>query len=99
MTRGCGHEESYLIHDMIYSIYNACVIACTFRRRVTLVRKINLLGIAHPIIEKYFQALEVHWRMKHKKKKKNSWLYCARNQVRNTHATMRTTRTHDKLVQ
>ena len=70
MTRGCGHEESYLIHDMIYSIYNVCVIACTFRRKVTLVRKINLLGIAHPIIEKYFQALEVHWRMKHKKKKK-----------------------------
>ena len=35
-------------------------IACALRWGVTLVGKIQLLGIAHPVMGKYFQALEVH---------------------------------------
>ena len=28
-------------------------------------RRFSLLGIAHPVVEKYFQVLEVHQEMKH----------------------------------
>ena len=31
---------------------------------VTLVGKIQLLGIAHPVVVKQFQVLEVRWRIK-----------------------------------
>ena len=40
---GCGHEESHLMHNMIYSLYDVCVcaIACTFRWGVSLLGKFN----------------------------------------------------------
>ena len=41
-----------------------CAIACAFRWGATLVGKIQLLGIAHLVVGKKFQVLEVRWRMK-----------------------------------
>ena len=62
---GCGHEESHLMHDIksfhveIAVLWNVngclCAIACAFRWGVTLVEKIQLLGIAHPIVGNNFR--------------------------------------------
>ena len=41
-----------------------CVIACALRWGVALIGKFSLLAIAHPVVGKYFQVLEVHWGMK-----------------------------------
>ena len=37
-----------------------CVIACALRWGVALVGEFPLLGIAHPVVGKYFQVLGVH---------------------------------------
>ena len=65
-----GYEGSHLMHDMIYSIYNCifymeCGMMCMCHCICIYVgsnpyRKIHLLGIAHPVVGKYFQTLEVH---------------------------------------
>ena len=58
----CSHS-SRNVHHLL-----ECV--CVFHCMCTYVgsspcRIIHLLGIAHPIVRKYFQVLEVHWGMKH----------------------------------
>ena len=61
----CRHS-SRNVHDFYL---NVCVfaIACALRWRVTLVGEFifHLLGIAHPVMGKYFQVLEVHRGMNH----------------------------------
>ena len=73
MCEGVGEDSKYgawhvgirvgmciLILECVY----VCHCMCTYVGSSPC-RRIHLLGIADPVVGKYFQVLEVHWGMKH----------------------------------
>ena len=63
---GAWHVDNHIDMNVLYECVRMCVslwhCTCTWVGS-SPGRRISLLGVAHPVVEKSFQVLEVHWAM------------------------------------
>ena len=63
MTCRSSYKDMHVLYECVRMCVNLWHCTCTWVGS-SLGRRISLLGVAHPVVEKPFQVLEVHWATK-----------------------------------